>query len=367
MLSANKNLSKRIISKDQHTIKLFSPAKVNLTLKVLGRLKSGYHLIQSIICPISLADCLTLEIDEKRRDICCEVNLSEDLEKHFAALKNKDPELIKPYLTLNANDNLAIRALENVLPALNLKRKFGLKLKIEKHIPLEAGLGGGSSNAASSVIALMQLLDLEMEKKKLRVILSKIGTDIPVFFNEGMSFVSGIGQNIESITGSGALNLKAFSALIVKPLASVNTKEAYSFLGFKPEIENFEEDLHGVSSVEGQSLLKHLSLRTGISDNSNNLLTLLEQKGICDMHFSETSSNLLGNLFNDFQLAVFQRDEEIKNCFERLVSFGAKKVLLTGSGSALLAFFDSEDRRMKAEQELFQAPGLFCKKVNLEL
>lgn len=367
MLSDNKNLSKRIIFKDKHTIKLFSPAKVNLTLKVIGRLKNGYHLIQSIICPVSLADCLTLEIDQKRKNIACEVNLSKDLEKHFAALKKKDPGLSKPYLTLNTNENLVIKALDSVLQAANLKNKFGLKVKIEKHIPLGAGLGGGSSNAASAIKALLELLTIDLSPEVLRVILSKIGADIPVFFNEGLSFVSGIGEKVKPLSGKGRLYLQSLKALIVKPLISVNTKEAYGFFGLEPKVEIFEESLHGLSSAAVKRLLEVLYLESRIPENSNNLLTLLEQKCICDMNFSETSSNLLSNFFNDFQIPIFQRYQEIKNCFEQLVANGAKKVLLTGSGSALLAFFDSNDLRRKAEQELFKIPGLFCKEVDFEV
>src|SRR3989338_8645492 len=135
---------------------LNSYAKINLYLKIGKKLKSGYHNIQSIMQPIELHDNISFEkLDENR--IILESN-------------NKE---------LESKNNLAYKAALLLKNKLNIKE--GVRITIEKQIPLASGLGGGSSNAANTLIALNNLWKLKLSKNKLISLALEIGSDVPFF------------------------------------------------------------------------------------------------------------------------------------------------------------------------------------------
>ena len=159
-----------------------SYAKINLFLRIGKKISSGYHNIQSVMQKIELSDNISIE------------PLSED--KIVIESTNKE---------LENENNLAYRA------ALLLKNRFkvrnGVRIYIEKNIPLSAGLGGGSSDAATALLSLNKLWSLKLKEKQLIEMASQIGTDVPFFIGENAALVEGIGDKIKRIKKSFSINI----------------------------------------------------------------------------------------------------------------------------------------------------------------
>jgi len=153
---------------------LNSYAKINLYLKIGKKLKKGYHNIQSVMQSVVLHDNISFE------------SLSED--KIIVESNNQD---------LEGKNNLAYKA------ALILKDKFkvnkGIRIFIEKNIPMSAGLGGGSSNAANTLVTLNKSWDLNLNQKKLISFALEIGSDVPFFVSGKTALVEGIGDKIKPL------------------------------------------------------------------------------------------------------------------------------------------------------------------------
>ena len=175
-----------------------SYAKVNLYLKIGKKLSSGYHNIQSVMQKIELSDSITIE------------PLSED--RIIVECTNKE---------LENENNLAYKA------ALLLKKKFkvtnGVKIFIEKNIPIEAGLGGGSSDAATALLNLNKLWGLKLKERQLIELAAQIGADVPFFIGEQAALVEGIGDMIKNIKKSFSINI-----VLINPGFRISTKWAYS-------------------------------------------------------------------------------------------------------------------------------------------
>src|SRR4030067_3671378 len=188
------------------SLKLSSYAKINLGLWVLNKRNDGYHNILSIIQAIDLADQIILQ------KIPSGIILKSD--------SKKIPQNKK---------NLAFKAAKIFLA--KTKIKSGVKIFIRKKIPIEAGLGGGSSNAAFVLKGLNRLFGTKISTRKLSKWSEKIGSDVPFFFSSGTAFVRGRGEKVKSVK----LPLDYWVAL-VKPSFSVSTRWAYS--NFKFDLTN---------------------------------------------------------------------------------------------------------------------------------
>ena len=179
-------------------MQLSSYAKVNLFLKVGKKLKSGYHNIQSLMMPIQLHDNVHIE------------KLPEDI----IIVESNNPDL-------EGKDNLAYKA------ALLLKQKFkvkeGVRVYIEKNVPMSAGLGGGSSNAANVLVMLNKLWGLKLTEKKLISLGAEIGSDVPFFIVGTAAIVEGSGDKIKPLKKPLSLNL-----VLVNPGLKVSTSWAYA-------------------------------------------------------------------------------------------------------------------------------------------
>src|SRR4030042_1909313 len=150
------------------SLHLQSPAKVNLRLEILARREDGYHELRTVFQKISLHDAL-----------------------HFSLTKGKDISIAAdhPKLPLGRK-NLVYKAAQSMFKVSGYRG--GVRIEIEKKIPLGAGLGGGSSNAATTLMALNQLLELDLSQKQLMRMGLGIGADVPFFFLKGAAIGSGI-------------------------------------------------------------------------------------------------------------------------------------------------------------------------------
>ena len=180
-------------------MQVLSPAKINPSLKILGRRDDGFHEIETLIAPITLCD----EIEVHKSD-------SERIE-----FRCDDPSVP------TADDNLVVRATKALFE--ETKLKSGVSIELKKKIPHGAGLGGGSSDAASTLLALNQIFETKLTRDELVKLGSTIGSDIPLFIFESAAICKGRGDLVTPI------NLeRPLSILLLKPDFRVSTEWAYS-------------------------------------------------------------------------------------------------------------------------------------------
>ena len=254
-----------------------SYAKINLFLKIGKKLSSGYHNIQSVMQKIELSDNMTME------------PLSED--KIIIESTSKE---------LESEGNLAYKA------ALLLKKKYkvrqGAKIFIEKNIPLEAGLGGGSSNAATALYNLNKMWGLRLKEKQLVELASQIGSDVPFFIGDEAALVEGIGDKIKRIKKSFSINI-----VLINPGFRVSTKWAYTaFDKHKPKIKT-KADI-------------------------KNLVKAIEKKDI---------KEIANNLHNDFEPIVVKKYKMIDEIKTNLLRNDALNACVSGSGPTVFGIFNS--------------------------
>jgi len=175
-----------------------APAKVNLSLKILSRRDDGFHEIETVIAPISLCD--ELKIDNKKQGI---------------EFRCDDPSVPQ------GDDNLVVRAANVFFASTKLKPTISIELR--KKIPHGAGLGGGSSDAAATLLALNQLFQTKLAREDLAKLGSTIGSDVPFFVFGSAAICRGRGELVEP-----AKLQKQLSILLLKPEFGVASEWAYS-------------------------------------------------------------------------------------------------------------------------------------------
>jgi len=182
-----------------------SPAKINLFLHVVGRREDGFHLLESLFAPLQLADTITITESEV---ISCTVDGAE------------------------ITDNIVVKAAEL------LRNDFGIsegcKIHITKKIPIGAGLGGGSSNAATVLKMLNDFWALELSQEQLEGYAIKLGADVPFFIRCKPAFLQGIGEKITPVKLGIELPI-----LLINPNIHVSTKEVFQkgFSKYTPELD----------------------------------------------------------------------------------------------------------------------------------
>jgi len=188
-----------------------SPCKVNLLLNILGKRADGFHELETVLQPVSLCDRLTFE----RRGGAFELSCSD--------------------ATLPVDGrNLVHRAATAFLSA--AKISDGVRIQLEKKIPLAAGLGGGSGNAATTLLALNELFDRPLSPAQLGELAASLGSDVPFFLQERPALATGRGEKIQPLDNFPALRGKAF--LLIHPGFGIATPWAYQNLARFPEALN---------------------------------------------------------------------------------------------------------------------------------
>jgi 4-diphosphocytidyl-2-C-methyl-D-erythritol kinase len=262
-------------------LQLKSPAKVNLRLDVLKRRDDGYHEIRTIFQKISLYDTLSVSLK-----------------------KEKGISIITDHPDLQVGKkNLVYRAAQVILKKSDYEG--GLRIHILKKIPLGAGLGGGSSNAATILKALNQLLELHLPMKELMKMGLSIGADVPFFFLKGAAMATGIGEKLKTI------ELQDLWYVLINPKFQVSTRWAYQ--NFMLTKRHFHFNLQRLGRTpEGISRL----------------------------------------LWNDLEGVVSKKYHEIKVMKQMLLSSGALGTLMTGSGPTVFGVFSIRKDAEKAFEKL---------------
>jgi 4-diphosphocytidyl-2-C-methyl-D-erythritol kinase len=187
-------LSKRL--RGSQGLVLRTSAKVNLALEVLGKRGDGYHEIATVLQAVDLFDRLTVDPDET------------------LSLHTDDPELPTD------DGNLVMRAARLLQKAAGVDR--GARLRLHKRIPVAAGLGGGSSDAAAALTGLNRLWGLRWPRPRLQELAVELGMDVPFFLGTGRAVARGRGEQLATLPGGGG-----YALVLVNPRAPLSTKEVY--------------------------------------------------------------------------------------------------------------------------------------------
>jgi len=193
------------------TLERLSHCKVNLILNILGKRPDGYHELESIMHPVMVCDRLSFSRAGSSIQLTC-----------------SDPALPTD------SGNLVYRAASLFLESAAIKD--GVRIHLEKKLPLAAGLGGGSGNAACTLKALNDLFGAPLSGQRLHALASKLGSDIPFFLQSGPALVTGRGEGIEPLDNFPALAGAAF--VLVHPGFGISTSWAYKQLAHYPEALN---------------------------------------------------------------------------------------------------------------------------------
>ena len=221
------------------TIKVKCPAKINLSLKVVGKRPDGFHDIESIMQAINLYDYLTVTVEP-----------SESFGIELSGTSDKIPYNEK---------NLVWKSAVLFFEKAGMEKVFKVSAFIEKNIPVEAGLAGGSTDGAGMLFALNALFDNPLTREELHELCAKLGSDLNFCLEGGRKMTTGRGEKIQN------LPFEEFSVSLVKPMNfGISAKEAYTKFSAKKELkavgrENFVNDLEW-AVIEDYSELQKIKL-----------------------------------------------------------------------------------------------------------
>lgn len=275
------------------TLRILSPAKVNLFLYVLGRRPDGYHDLFSLMCRIGLYDEILLNPTSAEITLTCSD------------------------LALPVDDgNLALRAARRFFETLG--RRGGVAIHLTKRIPVAAGLGGGSSNAASVLLGLNHLHGAPLSSDRLIAIGKSLGADVPFFLFQSPALASGIGDRLEAFAG-----IPPLAALVVSPTFAVSTRMVYQNLNLR------------LTNCKKRPTRAHLK----------------KSAFIPDLH-----------LYNDLEAVTLAWHPELGAVKDLLTGQGALGSLMSGSGPSVFGLFPDMEAAHKAADILPWGRGwrLFC-------
>lgn len=192
-------------------IEIFSPAKINLTLAVSGKREDGFHDLASLVAPLSFGDQVILGVGRGRSGIVLDTN-----EESLPA----------------GEGNIAWRAADRFLRTFGIKAS--VRIRIEKRIPIGAGLGGGSSNASAVLNGLSQLFEID-DFEAVSSIAAELGSDCPLFLRPEPLVMRGRGELIERLDPDLARSLAGKSLALFKPGFGISTVWAYRALAAAPQ------------------------------------------------------------------------------------------------------------------------------------
>lgn len=266
-------------------IRADAPAKINLTLEVLGRRDDGYHELRSLVIGVGLTDRVRCQISpEPGISLHCDEG------------------------TLNHGDNLAARAARTL--AHRCGREPNLRIDLQKRIPVGGGLGGGSSDAATTLRLCNSLWQTGLDETQLAATAKELGSDVPLFFSLPSAIIEGRGERVSPVR----LRWSGWALLVCPPIA-VSTAEVYR--AFRPD------DSDGFPSGTDRDILHAAS-----------------------------AAELSGLLTNHLEGAVFRVCPTLSELRDELISLGLTSIRVTGSGSALYCLFDDPEPALRAANKI---------------
>lgn len=272
-------------------VTVHAPAKVNLILRILDRRPDGYHNLWSIMHTVALEDAVTMRASSQRGiRLACDVGgLSVD------------------------HTNLVWRAASAVLDRAQLS--VGVDIELYKRVPMGAGLGGGSSDAAATILGLNQSLQLGWSREKMAEVGQALGSDVAFFLFAPSAIVTGRGESVRPVTIEGGRWI-----VLVKPTFGIETKWAYQEL------------------AATRAAVRQLSADHGELDRRDRL----------------TWGQVAASVENDFEIPVFTKHPQLGEIKRFLLKRGAQFALLSGSGATVFGLFEEESTARRAGAELAQ-------------
>ncbi len=277
-----------------------SSCKINLFLNVFRRREDGFHELETVMQPIALFDDLTFErTNSSGIELTC-----------------SHPEVpVGP-------ENLVCRAAE--LFQAEIRSSDGLRIHLEKRLPVAAGIGGGSGNAATALLALNQLHEDAVDGGRLSELAAQLGSDVPFFLDSGPGIATGRGEVVESVSEFELF--RNAGVLLVNPGFGVATPWAY---------QNLRLDEPGA-----------------ISDNSLTDFVEVLRRG----DWESVSSGL----FNSLEQPVFRKYPVLKIIRSEMIEAGARGALLSGSGATVFGLVENLEEGQGIRQRFLDAYGAEC-------
>jgi 4-diphosphocytidyl-2-C-methyl-D-erythritol kinase len=267
------------------SIQLRSYAKINWTLDVLFKREDGYHELRTIYQTVSLHDLIRISETPGAIEVVCD-----------------DPRVPGDETNLAHKAAIQLRDL--------IGTNLGARIEIEKRIPVAAGLGGGSSNAAVVLMGLSRLWKVQPDDRELVQIAAGLGSDVPFFLMGGTALGVGRGEEVYSIEQAECEHL-----LLVNPGFAVSTAEAYG-------------KLSRLTSTRPAAMMP---------------FAFFAAKGIRGLSLAVT---------NDLEEVVLIAHPEIAEVKERLLSLGARLALMSGSGATVFGVFENVETSRRAQSEM---------------
>lgn len=277
---------------------VFPCAKINLGLNIVSKREDGYHNLETVFYPIPLYDALEIKyMDEKfPSQVACDLKVTGNA------------------VECDEQNNLVVKAYNLLAEDYKLPR---VHAHLYKHIPSQAGLGGGSSDAAFMIRLLDERFRLNIGNPEMEKYAARLGADCAFFIEAEPAYAEGIGDKLMTVDGPKG-NLNGYYLAIVKPDIAVSTKEAYA------------------------------------------AITPTATSKSCREIVRQPIETWKEELVNDFEAPIFKLHPELAEIKEKLYQQGAKYAAMSGSGSALFGIFETEPNGLK---EMFQ--DCFCEVLKL--
>lgn len=258
----------------------FPCAKINLGLNITEKRADGYHNLETVFFPIPICDALEIKTMDERfpSNVACDLKVTGN------------------NVCCNENDNLIVKAYNMIAADFDIPR---VHAHLYKNIPSEAGLGGGSSNAAYMIRLLDQRFRINIGNAEMEKYAARLGADCPFFITAEPSYAEGIGEILSPVNITDN-NLEGYSLVVVKPQIAVSTKEAFSNITPRKPLMCCRE-------IVAQPI--------------------------------ETWKDALCNDFEESVFGIYPQLNDIKN---RIYTLGAAYAQMSGSGSSLFGIFKSD-------------------------
>ena len=262
-------------------------AKINLGLDVLGRRENGYHDVRMVMQSVYLYDNVRLEAREEPG-----IELSSNL-----------------YYLPDDSGNIAYKAAQMMIEEFHLEG--GVRITLDKHIPVAAGMAGGSSNAAAVLFGMNRLFGLELTRQELMERGVLLGADVPYCILRGTVLAEGIGEKLTVLH-----SIPKCAVLIAKPPVSVSTRVVYE-------------------ALDSKEIVKHPDI--------DGLIRALEEGSL------KTVAACMGNVLEDVTIPKYPVIREIK---QEMLEAGALNAMMSGSGPTVFGLFENKIKARNAQERI---------------